>query len=209
MDRDIFAHTAAYCEENTYRLLEKLRDLKQGISGYAVFVSNPSKSIPIWYQRAGIRNDAEESNEGDEGSEEPRHLVVWDYHVFAVIKSETDGCTVYDLDSTLEFPTSALQYYTKALHPIPKVKKQFGKYYRVVQMEMLFEHFASDRSHMQVDGGWISKPPPEPPIETSSTKMNLMTYVDMENNRVSNVYGTVMNASEFGDFLQLDANKWV
>jgi len=71
-----FEYTKCYCEENVYKLVQKLclhdapsckRDIRKF---WVVFVSNSNKQVPLWFQGAG---DPEYDG-----------LVVWDYHVFLV-----------------------------------------------------------------------------------------------------------------------------
>eukprot|EP00493_Phyllostaurus_siculus_P009611 UN09735 len=45
-------YTSCYCEENVWKLCERIRD--EGINNlaeyYAVFISNSSRQIPLWMQ---------------------------------------------------------------------------------------------------------------------------------------------------------------
>ena len=69
--REICTYTKCYCEENVHRLIATL--VERGVARdasdlFVVFISNPSKSVPLWAQKA--------AREGCWGG-----LVVWDYHV--------------------------------------------------------------------------------------------------------------------------------
>lgn len=114
---------------------------------FVVFVSNARRQTPLWYQKAG---------HGQEG------LVIWDYHVF-VVEASHRGMPVpraWDLDTTLPFPCPLVDYACMALRP---VRAPYERWYRVVPAEVLWGHFASDRSHMRLpDGSWSAPPPPYP-----------------------------------------------
>lgn len=61
--REACTYTACYCEENVYLLITQLREAGARLGDlFVVFVSNPSKQVPLWRQRAGG----------------PHGLVVWD-----------------------------------------------------------------------------------------------------------------------------------
>lgn len=65
---------------------------------YAVFVSNERRTVPLWRQKAG---------RGDE------KLVIWDYHVFFMHNPSPNRCLVFDMDTTLPFPTYFHKYVTE------------------------------------------------------------------------------------------------
>lgn len=130
--RSDFAHTPCYCEENAFRLIERLVSTWSSPYGsacshqlWAVFISNETKSVPVWRQRAGDPT----ANGG---------LCVWDYHVVVVYmppaappasggaeaaSSEgSSGATprpapalVLDLDTSLPFPCPLEEYAREAL----------------------------------------------------------------------------------------------
>ncbi|KAJ3295608.1 hypothetical protein HDU79_008797 [Rhizoclosmatium sp. JEL0117] len=183
-----FTHTPCYCEENTLLLLKQLlSQLPSGTKGYAVFVSNPSKSIPIWHQTKG-------------------NPVVWDYHVFAIIQSST-SFLVYDLDSTLPFPSTA-EVYSKLALPIldPELTK-YHRYYRVVGANEYIKTFASDRRHMQKDGEWMAPPPLYPGFESEGTFFNLDVYWtmgpdDVEAGDRGDGFGRVFDEGGFREWLR-------
>jgi hypothetical protein len=80
---------------------------------YAVFISNPNKSVPIWYQKSA----ADESVP-----------VVWDYHVIGVHKrADLKQSFVYDLDTILEFPERFQLYYSKALPRLENIKQVYQR----------------------------------------------------------------------------------
>ncbi|PNH06899.1 Protein N-terminal glutamine amidohydrolase [Tetrabaena socialis] len=98
-----FTYTACYCEENVHRLASSLVELELAGSTqelFAVFISNESKQVPLWRQRAGTSygggegggddgGDGGSSQDGGGGRDEG--LVVWDYHVLMLQASSTAG----------------------------------------------------------------------------------------------------------------------
>ncbi|KAJ7219824.1 hypothetical protein O6H91_Y468400 [Diphasiastrum complanatum] len=106
VDRGVFAYTACYCEENVYHLCKSLVHLNLAAPDasdlFVAFISNSVKQVPIWRQRSSAQENG---------------LCMWDYHVVCIQKSlETDaGAFVWDLDTTLPFPVSFIQYIEEAL----------------------------------------------------------------------------------------------
>ena len=89
-----------------------------------MFVSNRKQVVPLWRQRAG--RDEEKVIKNIEYMIAIKRiklfvlltnisflffkniclkLVIWDYHVILVYKSDDRRCLVFDLDSDLPFPT--------------------------------------------------------------------------------------------------------
>lgn len=110
-----------FSEENVYKLCQDVRTRYPAElqTCYVVFISNPSRTVPLWRQRAGKDED---------------RLVIWvswhmfslkrrkkhfmyillqDYHVIFLYHPEPDRCLVYDLDSELPFPTYVHKYVTE------------------------------------------------------------------------------------------------
>ncbi|KAJ8938271.1 hypothetical protein NQ314_011551 [Rhamnusium bicolor] len=81
-----------FSEENVYKLAQDVtgRHPNEINKCYVVFISNSSRTVPLWKQRAGKDED---------------RLVIWDYHVIFLYHPEPEKCLVYDLDSELPFPT--------------------------------------------------------------------------------------------------------
>lgn len=133
-------------------------------------VSTNHTQVPLWCQRSG---DADRDG-----------LVVWDYHVIMVeMGSQAREGRVWDLDTTLPFPTPLSQYATEALRSHQTLAPRFSRWmpgsmgipvawtiityifsssrrYRVVNGQDYLTYFASDRSHMVLEGGRWSAPPP-------------------------------------------------
>jgi len=158
--------------------------------GFAVFVSNDSKKVPLWAQSAG-----EPSEDG---------LVVWDYHVFFIWRPSSEckkgGSEVYDLDTTCGFPVDADDYIKKTFRPMVPLKPDFKRLFRVVSAEEFVKTFASDRSHMldKRSGKYQMPPPSYPAISTSECKNNLMdSFVNMKDKKL----GETMNLHKLQEFV--------
>ena len=108
--REDQTYTSCYCEENVWKLCQRVHQEEQSNTAdgskedkrsgcyYAVFISNGSRTVPLWWQRAS-RGDPET---------EP---VVWDYHVILAFKDTLAGSLVFDLDSSIkDYPCSFKTY---------------------------------------------------------------------------------------------------
>ncbi|CAM9517985.1 unnamed protein product, partial [Hapterophycus canaliculatus] len=146
-------YTSHYCEENTLRLCKHLSDRAEaaGVQLFVVFVSNSARQVPIWFQRLADSRD------------EP---VLWDYHVILLARHPHDGNWVYDLDSTLAFPSQAAMYMAQAFRKDREMDERFRhRVFRVVPALECLELFSSDRSHMlQKGGAYSAQPPGFPPL---------------------------------------------
>eukprot|EP00112_Aurelia_sp_Birch-Aquarium-sp1_P017856 Seg418.14 transcript_id=Seg418.14/GoldUCD/mRNA.D3Y31 product="Protein N-terminal glutamine amidohydrolase" protein_id=Seg418.14/GoldUCD/D3Y31 len=161
-------YTSCYCEENVWKLCEKIRDeqINDITEYYAVFISNATRQIPLWMQRQKISD--------------PLTPVVWDYHVILVRKCQNGDSFVYDLDCILAFPCHIVDYANQVLRSNKGLKKQYHRKFRVVQAPVFLSTFASDRSHMKKPNGeWIQEPPDYPAIRTADDTMNLEDFIDM------------------------------
>lgn len=117
------AYCSHYCEENIYHLANKFLYEFQQHTSFVVFVSSTSKATPIWHQKL---------------CDSEHNPVVWDYHVFLVLKTNctpSSECAsssdarahVYDFDSRLPFPVSAMRYISECIRPqfpLPECHKQ-------------------------------------------------------------------------------------
>eukprot|EP00873_Tetraselmis_striata_P002889 jgi/Tetstr1/423153/TSEL_013921.t1 len=166
-------YTSCYCEENIYRLTQRLQEQPEQLRGelFVVFLSNPQRMMELWCQRiaAPVGGHA-----------------VWDYHVIllqknAVSQAKEDSggqcCQVWDLDSTLPFPVPLPQYRQHALKP-PTV---YPRWFRVIPADVFLRNFASDRSHMVMPNGeYAEPPPPYTPLVAHDGKTNTLdSFLDM------------------------------
>jgi len=229
-DRTHLTYTSCYCEENVWKLCEEIerrssKDKDKDDSSrtnedplsrtYAVFISNPSKSVPIWCQRS---------------SKNPRSVpVVWDYHVILIYRGKeavkkdvkdrepssppssslssssppssslSSSSWVYDLDTILPFPESFTTYFDESFGNEEELKPRFKRFFRVIPAKEYLSRFASDRRHMKKpDGSWAMPPPPYPSIVAKDgTRNNIDDCIDVTNERT---FGQIMNAKQFYDF---------
>lgn len=155
-------------EENVYLLCKKLCNdgiaNAEGSDLYVVFVSNEKKQIPLWNQKASNRADG---------------VILWDYHVICIqIKKGGVPPLVWDLDSSLPFPSPLPSYVSETIRPSFPLFSDYNRLFRVVHAPIFLRCFASDRRHMKDSGGnWIEEPPPhEPIVAEDGTVHNLNEY---------------------------------
>jgi len=180
--REECTYTPFYCEENIWKLCDRLSHKEGALSqAHVVFVSNERRCVPLWRQRAG---DAR--REG---------LVLWDYHVFLVVKDETS--VILDFDTTLAFSSEFKLYIEEALKHADEenIKAEFRRCFRVVSASTFLRTFSSDRSHMLKENGEYAKPPPKyPPILAESGGVDLQMWISMTEREG---LGKVMDMKEF------------
>ena len=156
MNPATFDYTRAYCEENVYRLCERIGEQQSKVD--VVFISNATASVAIWQQAQATA---------------PHLPIVWDYHVICI----ADGC-VYDLDSSLPFGCGVDEYLAKSFPFRESVAREFHPMFRVIPAAEYLQDFGSDRSHMQrLDGSWLAPPPEWPCI--GDGRHNLDSYRTM------------------------------
>ena len=166
-------YTPCYCEENAWLLVKDIMEKGVEAELFVIFISNESKAVAMFNQRAG-----DSRSEG---------FVLWDYHVIVVAKTREDEkesewmdskssesndhasaplhrLMVYDLDTTLPFPTPLGHYYSMAFRPQMNIRSLCRPKFRIVPARDFLHKFASDRSHMRIEGGWSSPPPSYPCI---------------------------------------------
>lgn len=158
-----------YCEENVWRLAYRKVNQQIHADGkraryYVAFVSNPSKCVCYFHQRA---------------SESPSRPVFWDYHVILLEHSTStseeereegkEEVLVYDIDSRLPYPSPISDYLDACFPDLSdprnaQHKEQLSRMaprFRVVEAETFLNCFASNRSHMWDDEkqAWSAPPP--------------------------------------------------
>ncbi|EPY53588.1 hypothetical protein SPOG_03178 [Schizosaccharomyces cryophilus OY26] len=193
-------YTSCYCEENIYQLAEYFVKEKPQLQAYVIFLSTPTKTMPIWEQ-----------------SKSP--FVIWDYHVVLLTRSlqnPREGWFVWDHDTRLPIPCPLEHYLERALRRdwehSPELPLIFGnsycdmnRKYRVIEAKSYLQHFSSDRSHMKTETGeWLSPPPPYPCIGKGN-QMNLPQYTNVNDNQNDAVFGIVYNEDEFRQTFQKSA----
>lgn len=178
-------YTAHYCEENVWKLADKIRlkNDKYLQHSSVVFVSNHNSLVPLWKQKAGKDADG---------------LVVWDYHVFLIYEGYNSSW-VFDSDSLLQFPVHFVDYYIQTFKSDDLLKPEFHRLFRVISASDYLNNFASDRRHMKNENGtWIKPPPPWLPISCQNEMHNLPKFMSMSfetSHRPE--FGKVYNLTDF------------
>ncbi|KAH7855669.1 hypothetical protein Vadar_027496 [Vaccinium darrowii] len=211
LDVSHFHHTPSYCEENVYLLCKKLCTSgladADGSDLYVVFISNEKKQVPLWHQKASHRADG---------------VILWDYHVICVQRKKESGSSplVWDLDSSLPFPSFLASYVSATIQPSFQLFADFQRFFRVVHARIFLRSFASDRRHMKDSlGKWIAKPPAYGPIVAEDGAVhNLNEYNEIIAADVSTVgtdslnavcrqkLGIVVNETQLEEFFSMDAS---
>ncbi|PHT54466.1 Protein N-terminal glutamine amidohydrolase [Capsicum baccatum] len=160
----------AVSEENIYLLCKKLCDDgladPDGSDLFVIFISNEKKQIPLWHQKASQRAEG---------------VILWDYHVICLQKKrdEKSSSLVWDLDSSLPFPSPLGTYVAESIRPSIQIFSEFKRFFRVVHAPIFLRHFASDRRHMKDSAGnWIAEPPSHEAIVAKDGAVhNLNEYI--------------------------------
>lgn len=181
--KDKCVYTSCYCEENVWNLCDLTRKEGRNLDDYfVIFLSNDSKQFPIWYASLASSN------------EDP---LIWDYHVIFlwINRKEPKRSLIFDLDSSLSFPTEINEYFMKSFQPNMILKEEFKHNYRVIPSKVYLDEFYSDRKHMIKDGKWLSSPPQYDCIMINDKKKgsNLMsTFVNMNSKKIGKIYKDTM-----------------
>ncbi|XP_050525822.1 protein N-terminal glutamine amidohydrolase isoform X2 [Daktulosphaira vitifoliae] len=144
-------YTSCYCEENIWHLAKNILSANKNVSEfkcYVTFVSNSNKCVPLWKQKSSTHDDG---------------LVFWDYHVFLLL-DHNNKILVFDLDSSLSFPATFLEYINEAIRD-DNHQSKYNRYFRVIEAKKYLLKFSSDRRHMLNENDqWLMQPPTYPPI---------------------------------------------
>lgn len=154
-----FKYTENYCEENIWQLCQhpKLKDYVKKV----LFISNENKNCAFLCQKSVTG----ETN------------VWWDYHVILHASRKGEDL-IYDLDSTLGYPTEFKEYFRKTFPFFEKQDLNTQAHFKSISAEVFVHDFYSDRSHMKdAEGNWLFEPPTWPCI-TSGDKMSLSDLFD-------------------------------
>ncbi|KAH8254532.1 protein N-terminal glutamine amidohydrolase [Drosophila kikkawai] len=176
------SYVSCYCEENVWKLCEQVKRTRpEELSKcYAVFVSNEGRTVPLWRQKAGRGDD---------------QVVIWDYHVFFMHNPSPNRCLVFDLDTTLPFPTYFHKYVTETFRSDLALRPEHHRFFRVIPADTYLIEFSSDRRHMRrPDGSWIKPPPSYPPILSNTNLHCLGDFICMSAGKGP---GAVYSLSEF------------
>ncbi|BES97621.1 Hypothetical protein NTJ_10435 [Nesidiocoris tenuis] len=180
--KENFMYTKCYCEENIWKLCEKLKGSEILKKSYAVFISNDERRIPLW---------------NHSGREDMDYLSIWDYHVILLVKLN-EGSYVVDFDTILGFVLRLEDYNDQVIRDEENLADNFKRKFRVIPAASYLEVFASDRSHMLRkdgnDASYLSPPPPYPPLRSRDSTNNIQEFISMSD---SNEYGEVFDLRGF------------
>jgi hypothetical protein len=150
------AYQPFFCEENVWHLLRSAE--LQGPRA-ALFVTNATRSVAMWGQRAARRDP-----------------VVWDYHVVALL---CEPALVLDLDDRERVDRPLAAWLAHAFRP--GTEPQFAPRFRLVDGDEFLAVFSSDRSHMRDARGRARQPfPPWPAPFDAARGHNLPRFVDLD-----------------------------
>lgn len=108
----------------------------------------------------------------------PGEAVVWDYHV-VLLQKQAHRAQIFDFDSTLNFPCSALEYLDKTFVS-SLFEPENSVFFRQVPLDAYLANFHSDRKHMIGSNGSPHSPFPEyPPIVNQGERIRLFDYLDL------------------------------
>lgn len=155
-----FEYCSCFCEENCYKMIERMvaSDTYNNDEIFVIFVSSISKATPIWHQLSAAIGEP----------------VFWDYHV--IIRC---GSYIFDLDSSLPFPSPAQDYVNFAFRPELSIPPQHAQLFRIVPAFHFLARFSSDRSHMAGSG----KPFPHWPQicgPNAASSHELFSFLDLK-----------------------------
>ncbi len=160
--RDACMYARDYCEENIWHLARNAQFA--AVESYVVCMSNKERTCALWSQRASPAAD---------------QPVIWDYHVILIANVGQMG--VFDLDSTLNFPTPILEYLDRTFGPAEKLPVRWQSRFRLVSRAQYIEGFFSDRKHMRnANGSWRSPPPEWDNIQSKERSISLEQLLDFE-----------------------------
>ncbi|XP_024032434.1 protein N-terminal glutamine amidohydrolase, partial [Morus notabilis] len=98
--------------------------------------------VPLWRQKASNRADG---------------AVLWDYHVICIQRKSGLPPLVWDLDSSLPFPSPLTTYVSETIRPSFSLFSEYQRFFRIVHAPIFLRSFASDRRHMKdSSGNWTA-----------------------------------------------------
>jgi len=154
-----YLYTSLFCEENIWQLARRL--LAEGAAPdtlRVLFISNPDHQVVMLKQRRA----------GEQG------YVVWDYHVVLQAAEQ-----IYDFDTTLPFPVSAIDYFLDSFPNQSALAEQYRAWVRCVPAQSFIERFYSDRSHMEGVADEVDFPNWSPITPVHEQVIPLSDYWDM------------------------------
>ncbi len=145
-----------FCEENVWRLLA---DSALPEPGAALFVTNRTRTVAMWGQRAAGLDP-----------------IVWDYHVVALLQ---DAGLVVDLDDREQVARPLTDWLRHAFRA--GIEPALQPHFRIVPRESFLATFSSDRSHMRDEAGRPRQPFPRwPALFRPELGMTLPRFLDLD-----------------------------
>jgi len=136
-NRKDYIYTPLFCEENIWKLVESLYMSQLAKPIDVLFIINKAHTVAILNQNQSINTNP----------------VIWDYHVILLAHTNNE-LVIFDFDSRCEFPTPVEIYFKLSFPSIININDKLLPYIKKIKAQYYFEHFYSDRAHMN---GIISK----------------------------------------------------
>lgn len=171
MAKQVYKYTKNYCEENIWHLCQH-PDLK-ALEKKVLIISNESKHCSFWHQKSMPETGP----------------VCWDYHV-VLLALDQNIWSIYDFDSSLEFPIS-LKTYLSLTFGSDVLNSKNQPFFKLFPATIFSNTFSSDRSHMRdASGNWIFTPPAWPKIEQEHAPgLTMKEITDFSQSSPQNVIG--------------------
>lgn len=152
-DRAAAMYCPFFCEENIWQLAKKMSAQTPELNNGSVLFFLSARSSDSGGSYLAIRNQV---------AFEVGTTGFWDYHV--VLLDSKEGL-IYDLDTRLDCPVSAGQYFAQTFPSQSSLPTEVQTVVRSVPIQEYLERFSSDRSHMIDAAGEPCEPFPKwPPI---------------------------------------------
>ncbi|KAL6505967.1 hypothetical protein OROHE_022686 [Orobanche hederae] len=161
LNSDSSSSASARFSHTPYYCEENVYFLCKKLVDDGIAKSDGSDLIPLWHQKASHRAD------GKRKESNLPHLV-------------------WDLDSSLPFPSPLPTYVAETIRPSFKLFSEFQRVFRIVHAPIFLRSFASDRRHMKDSAGnWLNPPPSyEAIVAQDGTTHNLNEYMEMSSSDV-------------------------
>ena len=185
-----------FCEENVWRLCyRKMREQPES-QFFVVFISNSRQCVPMFHQLA---------------TSNPEKPCCWDYHVILLCASPNEEVVVFDMDSSLPYPTPLQNYVDLSFLQDESSSSPFAPMFRVVPGPVFLREFSSDRSHMfnAETNRWNASPPPYDcinmsPGRTSTFRQFYDFRLDGARKQDPSKYGTVLTKQQLVHYVSME-----
>ena len=130
-NRNDYAYTPLFCEENIWKLVESLYTNQFAKPIDVLFIVNQADSVAVFEQNQSLGSNP----------------VIWDYHVLLLAQINNE-LVVFDFDSRCEFPTPVTKYFNVTFPSTKELYENFQPYIKIINANYYYQHFYSDRKHM-------------------------------------------------------------